>query len=248
MDDRSGEKNINLNEYKYDQPIESSSTINRFFKQTSASPISLIPLSTTHKIDQISKFNYSHSNLSSNYNSKRDSSKDKNKVDPPHLKQNNFIPQTSKSPIKLFSTNSKIDSLILTTKNKYSNLSNKIDSFFNNKEFNVSKKSNSPGRKMFVENKNNRHEIKSLDRVKPDVNYKNNKPKILKVYTKATSPNSETPSNINDSNRIINSTKNINKDYLSNDATLLKDRALLLKEKIFKFCKINNVDINEVIR
>ena len=61
-----------------------------------------------------------------------------------------------------------------------------------------------------------------------------------------TASNNETPTNLNDTN-FINSTKNKNKDYLTNDATFLKDRAIILKEKIFKFCQNNNFDITEVI-
>lgn len=249
MDDRIsdyGEDNkiSEFNEYRRTNTKENKSTnINRIIKQTSASPNSFIPLSTTHKIEKISNFNYSNANLSSNY-SKRDSSKDKFKLETVSLRPNNLIPETTKSPIKIFSPSNK--ALVLTTKNKYSNISNKIESFFNKKEFEVSRKSISPRRNILDEPRPIHLDIKSVDKVKPVFNYKNRQ-NTLKVYTKATSPNYETPRNMNDTNKIIRSTKNKSNDYLSNDATFLKDRVNHLKEKIFKFCKNNNVEINEVI-
>ena len=137
---------------------------------------------------------------------------------------------------------------MLTTKNKYSNLSNRIESFFNKKDVNESKKSSSPRRNIFEEKKSLHLDIRSVDRQKPVFNYKNSKPNSIKIYTKASSPRGETPRQISENNnKIVSSTKNKSKDHLSNEGTFSKDKASNMKEKIFKFCKNNNFEIKEVI-
>ena len=231
-----------IDEYKRNHTKEFKS-VNRNFKQTSASPNSFIPLSTSNKLDKLSNFNYSNSYLSTNYN-KREISKDTTRQETVSLRPTPMIPETTKSPIKLFSPTNK--TLMLTTKNKYSNLSNKIESFFNKKELNIPKKSVSPSKNILDEPRIIHLDLRNDNKVIPVLNFKQNKPNTLKLYTKATSSNNETPTNLNDTN-FINSTKNKNKDYLTNDATFLKDRAIILKEKIFKFCQNNNFDITEVI-
>ena len=232
-------KNSDINNYRRNSKDNNNTNVNRFFKQTSASPNSFIPLTTTNKIDKIasSNYNYSNSNLSSNF-SKREISKDKSKPEIISLRPNNFIPETTKSPIKIFSPSNK--TLVLSTKNKYSNLGNKIESFFNKKDPIHSKKSASPRRNNFDDGKKIHIDIRSVDKVKPMFNYKNNKPNTLKLYTKAISPNNETPRNINDTNKAINTTKNKPKDLIN------KEGENILKDKIYKFCKKNNFEINEV--
>lgn len=248
MDDKTRDlheetKISDCNNYKRNHKENKSSNINRILKQSSASPNSFIPLSTTHKLDNLSNYNYSNSNLSSNY-SKRDISKDKNKTESSSMRPGNFISETAKSPIKIFSPTNK--NLVLTTKNRYSNLGNKIESFFTKKDLNMSKKSASPRRNLLEDTRIKNLDVRSVDKVKPIFNYKNNKPNTLKVITKATSPCGETSSNINDTARVINSTKHRSRDYLNNESSHTKEKTIGLKDKIIKFCKSKNFEINEV--
>lgn len=208
------------------------------FKESSASPNSFIPLSTTNKL---TGFNYSNSNLSSNF-SKRDLSREKNRQDPISLRPNNFIPETTKSPIKIFSPTNK--TLVLSTKNKYSNLGTKIESFFTKKE--MAKKSSSPRRNLPEEKKDILIDIRSVDRVKPIFNYKNNKPNTLKLYTKAASPNNQTPRSINDASKAINTTKNRSRDIVPTEYNSSQTQSI--REKIIRFFKKNNFEMIEVAR
>jgi hypothetical protein len=246
LDDRTGElneenKNQIFSNYRKSNKDNKSSNINRIIKQGSASPNSLIPLTTTHKIEKISSgFNYSNSNLSSNF-SKRDVSKEKIK-EAVSLRPNNFIPETTKSPIKIFSPTNK--TLILSTKNKYSNLGTKIESFFTKKDPTQQRKSNSPRKNNFEESKNIIIDIRSVDRVKPIFKYKNSKPNTLQLYTKAASPNNETPKSLQEASKVINSTKNRSNDIFKQPDTNSQNT---LKDKIIKFCRHNLFEILEVI-
>lgn len=156
-----------------------------------------------------------------------------------------FMPETTKSPVKIFSPTNK--NVVLTTKNRYSNLGGKFDSFFMKKDLNLSKKSASPRRNLLEEKKNYNLDIRSVDKVKQIFNYKNNKPNSLKVITKATSPHNETPRNPNDTTTILNLSKNRSKEHLNNEVISNKEKSLGLREKIVKFCKSKNLEINEVI-
>jgi hypothetical protein len=82
--------------------------------------------------------------------------------------------------------------------------------------------------------------------VKQIFNYKNNKPNSLKVITKATSPHNETPRNLNDTTTILNLTKNRSKEQINNEVSYNKEKSSGLKEKIIRFCKSKNFEINEV--
>jgi len=249
LDDKTGDLNEDTkipdfnNNYRRNLKENKSSNINRILKQSSVSPNTFIPLSTTHKIEKITNYNYSNSNLSSNF-SKRDISREKNKPDISSMRPSNFIPETTKSPIKIFSPTNK--NLVLTTKNRYSNLGNKFDSFFMKKDLNLSKKSASPRRNLLEETKNHNLDIRSVDKVKQIFNYKNNKPNSLKVITKATSPHNETPRNLNDTTTILNLTKNRSKEQINNEVSYNKEKSSGLKEKIIRFCKSKNFEINEV--
>ncbi len=249
MDDKTGDLNEDTkipdfnNNYRRNLKENKSSNINRILKQSSVSPNTFIPLSTTHKIEKITNYNYSNSNLSSNF-SKRDISREKNKPDISSMRPSNFIPETTKSPIKIFSPTNK--NLVLTTKNRYSNLGNKFDSFFMKKDLNLSKKSASPRRNLLEETKNHNLDIRSVDKVKQIFNYRNNKPNSLKVITKATSPHNETPRNLNDTTTILNLTKNRSKEQINNEVSYNKEKSSGLKEKIIRFCKSKNFEINEV--
>jgi len=249
LDDKTGDLNEDTkipdfnNNYRRNLKENKSSNINRILKQSSVSPNTFIPLSTTHKIEKITNYNYSNSNLSSNF-SKRDISREKNKPDISSMRPSNFIPETTKSPIKIFSPTNK--NLVLTTKNRYSNLGNKFDSFFMKKDLNLSKKSASPRRNLLEETKSHNLDIRSVDKVKQIFNYKNNKPNSLKVITKATSPHNETPRNLNDTTTILNLTKNRSKEQINNEVSYNKEKSSGLKEKIIRFCKSKNFEINEV--
>jgi len=249
LDDKTGDLNEETkisdfnNNYRRNLKENKSSNINRILKQSSVSPNTFVPLSTTHKIEKITNYNYSNSNLSSNF-SKRDISREKNKPDISSMRPSNFIPETTKSPIKIFSPTNK--NLVLTTKNRYSNLGSKFDSFFMKKDLNLSKKSASPRRNLLEETRNHNLDIRSVDKVKQIFNYKTNKPNSLKVITKTTSPHNETPRNLNDTTTIMNLTKNRSKEHLNNEVSYNKEKSYGLRDKIIRFCKSKNFEINEV--